>query len=254
MATLTKEQLKEKVIRALEAGNDPGPYYEQLDAIEDAERKEHRRIEDQQLADQRKAWKQQAAILTGKINRQGAAIDTFLQKRDAIVKRMDGIRALLEELQELDKNCFVEIPNNESFWYGDSGKIPPPFLPENICAPMLCHNPGLNPRDIVTVAIMDLDKLLKTLNGAVKNNLTPMTTAKAITIVAVPDDNSDGDSKNCIVCQRSDLNDIDTAISNGVPLREIERSFGVSKSSLSRHSKHITPAMSPETGDNEENK
>jgi len=250
MATDTIKAIQKQIIVKLEAGEDVSELTRRL-AQEKAKIAAQVDIDQlSKIADARQALRDKAEVVKAKVQKQGKAIDAFLEARDILVKQLHPLLEPTRELAQMGAAAWEREPGVCYSGFGDIGQfaaairnIPQAYLPAAFGCPFLEMAGGEaeaygKPREAYSYLVATYGILTNLQKGI-------------SSLPAGPDGEFDGELKAesgpaCIVCQHPELEAIDKALQNGRSLRDIEAEFGISKSSLSRHKQHIAVSVSQE--------
>jgi hypothetical protein len=195
-------------------------------------------------AETRLAWQAQVRDIQVRTKRQGEAIESFLPLRDSVTALIKQVAQKVQELTGAQELCFKEFPDSAAFRKAIVA-IPPEYLSAGLVCPILVSNhAGWEARLSELPIASDLESWGDHMNTIVNvPDIIPALPPAPADLVDV--DLEEGDlagpgSKSCCVCDHPLRADIEKAMAEGRTLRDIEAEFkDVSKSSLSRHSKHM---------------
>jgi hypothetical protein len=241
MATDKIKAIQNQIVTRLEAGQDVSELSHQL-AQENAKIVVLAQIEQLQgIADKRKALKDKAETVKGKVQKQGEAISRFLELRDSLVSQL---QPLIEPMKNLAKmqtmqrdgpgECYAGYSDVSQF-AGDVRGIPIDYLDKNFGCPFLTMKGGqIDARDKAREACNYLIWAVGILSSFEKS-LSQVNLKEAEGLMAIDNKPIEPETGSCIICSHIHAERINNLLRQGKPLRDIEAEFAVSKSSLSRH-------------------
>jgi hypothetical protein len=268
MTTDTIKEIQKKIIIKLEAGEDVSELSRQL-AQERAKIAAQAEVEElQKIAAERSKLRDKAEAVKVKVQKQGEAIDRFLELRDTIVKQLQPLVEPMRELAKMQAPSWEREPG-ECYLFSDIGQfaaavqgIPEGYLPADFGCPFLEMKEGTQKADNKAVEassylqwcvgiLSNLQKgmrtpSLKPVEGLMAIDNEPETSGTApepIETVETETLESEpvelvGTETICKACCHPERETIDNLLRQGKSLRDLESAFGISRSTLSRHHKN----------------
>jgi len=232
MTTDTIKAIQKQIVTKLETGEDVSELSRRL-AQERAKIAAQAEIEElKKIAGQRQQLRDEATKAQEKVKLQGEAIDTFLKARDAITEALMPIVEKARELPKLQSECYSQ--------YHDAGqlawtkKLPEGYLPKGLSVPILEGKDGVTySYDRAAQAVWYISAGLGLLQSLIRID-RPIPEREATEFEAIDPLTSEVEL-NCRVCNHEKVAEINKALQDGRPLRELEVEFNVSRSTLSRH-------------------
>lgn len=250
----TVKGLQQRIVKALDKGQDPAPLLKELAELRAkiAKEAETELAELQKVASERQAIRGKREAVKAKVQKQGEGIDAFLKARDTLVSQL---KPLLEPMGELVKMGAVTLDyqgrepgpcyifSSKSQFGGAVNQIPEGYLPRDFGCPFLQIEGGkVDCREKAAEANKFLNNAHSILAAFTKGIITRPLRQPAEGLVVL-DDEPEGETaeveSSCLVCRHREREAIDKALQDGRSLRDIKAEFGVSRSSLSRHKAHL---------------
>jgi len=239
MATIT--ELQKKIVKALEAGQDPAPILKELAELRASIAMEAEKEELQEVADKRQALRDKAETVKGKVQKQGEAIDAFLKARDNLVSQLQAFLEPARGLARMGRATWEGDPG-ECYLYNDSGQfqasisgIPKELLSEDFKCPILeMTAPGERSLGKAGEALRYLEACIGTLANLRKGFITGHSQPTDEGLLLDNEPEADPET-NCLVCRHTEVEAINKGLKEGKSLRDLEGEFSVSRSTLSRH-------------------
>lgn len=241
MATDTIKTIQKQIVAKLEVGEDVSELTLQL-AKERAKIAAQAEVEElKKIAGQRQALRDRAEAVKAKVQQQGEAIDRLLEQRDILVSQLQLLIEPMRQLAQMAAPAWERDSIGECYLYNDievfSGemrRIPASYLPTGFGVSFLQLGKGeVDARGKVAEAYGYLMVAYGTLAALGKTTLT-VSQVPASELMAL-DLDGDEPEKTCLVCDHLEREAIDQALKEGRSLRDIEREYGPSRSSISRH-------------------
>jgi len=230
MTTIT--ELQKQVVKALERGNDPAPILKELADLRASIAMAAEKAELQKIADARQALRDKAAEVQEKIRLQSEAIDTFLKARDAITATLAPILEQARELPALQAKCFEQYRRPSDLAWAT--KLPEGYLPKELTIPFVEGSDKISESyDRAAQAVFYISAGLGLLQS-LKREDRPIPEREATEFEAIEPETTEVEL-DCCVCNHEKVAEINKALQNGRPLREMETEYNVSRSTLSRH-------------------
>ena len=228
MGVETIKLIQKKIIVRLEKGEDVSELTEQL-AQERAKIAAEAEVEElKKKADERRQLREQAAELKAKIEKHTEAIAVFLKARDVVVGALLPVLEQAKELPKLQGACDETFSGPGQLAHFQT--LPEGYLPKELTVPFLESMDGVTSCfDRAAEGAWYLSAGLGLLQSLISKD-RPIPTRPAEEFEAV-----EPELGQCNVCAHPDLETINAQLRQGTPLRDIERQFSVSRSSLSRH-------------------
>ena len=236
---MTIRELQAKLVKALEEKRDTAPILRQIAEEKARQATGADLAEAEKIARERQELKDKAEKVTAKVERQGKAIDAFLEARSALLERLEPLVEPLQELAGMGAASW-ERGSGECYLYNDHGQftgavrgIPREMLPDGFSCPTLAM---LAPGETSYGKAEDASRYLQYAVGILQSY-----TKGAMPAITREGDDSlllDGEPEltgGCLVCQHERLDMINDALQDERPLRELEAEYNVSRSTLSRH-------------------
>ena len=236
METMMREKtitgLQQQIVKALETGNDPGPILKELGELRAKIAQEAELAELQKIAEKRQALRDRAEEVKEKIRLQSEAIDAFLKARDAITTALAPILEQARELPALQAKCSEQYRGSSDLAWAT--KLPEGYLPKELTIPFVEGKDKISETyDRAAQAVFYIGAGLGLLQS-LKREDRPIPEREATEFEAIEPETSEVEP-NCRVCNHEKVEEINKALQNGRPLRELETEFDVSRSTLSRH-------------------
>lgn len=135
MATVA--DIRKQIVEALENGEDTSKLETQLKQARLAEQTKAEVSELQAIATRRLDWQKKAEAIQDKAERQGNAIDAFLELRDSITGSLKDLLDQARALPKAQDECYANF--HDTFQFGAAVRRIPAngFLPEDFSLPML---------------------------------------------------------------------------------------------------------------------
>ena len=234
--------IRKQIVQALEHGRDPGPLLKRLGQVRAQIIQEVEQVELEQVAGQRRAVRDTASQVREKVRQQEAAIDSFLSARDSILKQLQPAAEPLRQLAANSKWCFAFAGRSQLD--GVLGSIPAELLGQDFRCPALRMAPQTregNQRLARLVsgrahgkaaeALSYFEACCSILSAFTKGCLMawPLGADESPSLAREPE------ATQCLVCSHTAKEAIDEGLKALRSLRELEREFAVSRSTLSRH-------------------
>jgi len=211
-------------------------------AIQDAEINNEELAELRTMAVKRVEWQKAAQSIQDKAKAQNDAVARFLQARDGVTAKLQGVIELLQPLIVAQESCYKEFADAASF-NSAAGAIPKGFLSDVTCSRLAMKEGKTLGLHLSQLSLVDdllswrelLDNIIK-----VQDTVTGNIEINHETLASTND--TETTAFNCSICQHPQIEAINADLKAGeLSLREIESKYpGVSRSSLSRHEqKHI---------------
>jgi len=247
MATVTEiKALQKQIVKALETGEDPAPILKELADLRASIAMAAEREELQKIADARQALRDKAEKVKATTQKQGEAIDTLLQKRDILLAQLKPMQPLMQELAELANPIWERVPGScylfasAAAFQGSVISIPRELLGADFSCPTLeMTEPGEHSLGKMVQALQYLGSCLGILQSFRKGTMAahPHPTDGSLLLDSEPYPEPYPDPP-CKVCQHTEREAIDSALTEGASLRDIASQYGISKSTVDRHKAH----------------
>jgi len=237
------KRLQKAIVQCLERGEDSTALLQELSEVRAEIARGIEREELSKVAERRKELRERAEAVKARVERQGAAIDAFLQARDELVRQLEPCFEPLRELARMGAGPWDREPG-ECYRYADAMQflgalrdIPAELLPEDFSCPTLqMTQPGELSIGKVNEALFYLQSCMGILASFQKGAMPSRSEPAADSLLL---DGADKGSREiplvCRVCDHVDVKAINTALQDGRSLRDIESEFSISRSTLSRH-------------------
>lgn len=233
MTTDTIKAIQKQIVVKLEAGEDISELTRQL-TQERAKIASQAEIEQlKKITDERRQLRDKADVIRGKVQKQDAAINSFLKARDGIIKALTPILEQAKKLPELQAKCYEQYRGpGDLVWIK---KVPKGYLPKGLAVPMLDTEDGVTDSyDRAAQAVWYIGAGLGSLQG-LKREDRPIPEKPAGEFDGALGSGTSEIELNCLVCNHEKTAEINKALQDGRPLRDIEAEYQVSRSTLSRH-------------------
>lgn len=227
----------------METGRDPAPIQKELADLRAMIAAEEELAELQKIANERQALRDNAEAVKSKVQKQGEAIDAFLEARDAMLPRLQELQEPLEELAQLANPSWESNPG-QCYLFNDAGyfsasviDIPKELLPKDFSCPTLEMTlPGERSFGKAREALQYFQYCIGILSNFKKGsmNIHARPTDDSL-LLDIGDNETSEIELNCRVCNHEKVKEINEALKVGRPLRELETQYSVSRSTLSRH-------------------
>lgn len=238
--------LQKQIVKALELGEDPAPILQELADLRASIAMAAEREEFQKIADARQRLRDKAEAVKATTQKQGAAIDTVLQKRDILLAQLKPFMQPLQELAEMASPSWERFPgscylySSPAAFQGSVISIPRELLGADFSCPTLeMTEPGEHSPGKMVQALQYLAYCLGILQSFRKGSMLahPRPTDGSLLLDSEPYPEPYPDPP-CKVCQHPEREAIDSALTEGASLRDIASQYGISKSTVDRHKAH----------------
>ena len=225
--------IQQQIVKAMEAGKDTSALLKELADVRAAIAMEAEKAELEKIVSARKALKDKAELIQAKVQKQGEAIDAFLKARDFVVEGLAPLLEKVKELPALHDECFAQF--HDPMVAGYTFQEAKGFLPADLTVPYLQLGQGTtNAYDASRQALYYLAAGYGLLANLKRIETKPQQPQKD-SILDVDDEPGFEAVTNCSVCLNEKAAEINKALQQGRPLRELETEFNISRSTLSRH-------------------
>jgi len=240
MTTDTIKAIQKQIIVKLEAGEDVSELTRRL-AQERAKIAAQAEVEElQKIADERQALRDKAEAVKAKVQKQGEAIDQFLELRDTLVSQLQPLLEPMEKLATMASASWERDPG-ECYIFNDLGQfsgavkqVPAGYLPPGFGCPFLEMEGGQVDACGKATEAQSYFMAAHGILASFQKGIRALPLSPAEGLMAIENE----PETTCGICQHPEVTEINKALKEGVALRTIEARHGVSRSSLSRHNNH----------------
>ncbi len=238
------EELRGKIAAAITRGEDTAELEKELRTAlierqaDDMTRGEVAKAHD--LARQHQAWQAKAAEIISTVERQNTSVKKIMDTRDGLVKDLQQLLKKLKELLPVAEDACCGRYRQLYVFKDDTRAIPAKYFTSNFELRYIYRRDSVPMFDdnFVGAMVFRLEEVLSIWQGLYEVKVPPQQQRQPADVLGEDVPEADA-GPSCSVCAHPQRAEIDQAIQAGTPLRDIEKQYGTSKSSLSRHSKHL---------------
>jgi hypothetical protein len=250
-------ELQKQIVDALEEGKDPAGLLEELAEVKASLLLDAEREALQAIANERKDLKNRALEIVARVKRQGEAIDDFLEFKAFVLDNLVPMLPKVLKLAKMANPSWAEEPgeccifDSIASFQAQVKDIPHEILPEGFACPTLeMSNGQISSQGQAMMAYKHFQACVGILQGFQKGNMrvSSKPTDKGLMLDETKPEHSTPKPeefivKTCPVCDHEHADDINRALKDHRPLRDIEKQYGISKSSLSIHNRKCPVRM-----------